>query len=646
MNIKPGVAACTAFYLGLLPPAMGQGDGQSLTRGSFVLRPARVISIPAGTNIHLTADTVLAADQIKLDGTIVTDGFLLHLDAREIVWGPAAKIAAFEGPPPLPPGKPQASRGRDGLPNYSAPRNIRNGGPGNPGNPGNPGIPGHVNPGPILYIVGHTTKQINIDARGQDGGKGGLGGQGGVGGNGAPGRSASASCDGWGSSCVGYSGPGWAGGEPGNGGQGGRGGKGGPGGRAVPLIVALGDLAGHNQDQLLVGPGIGGQPGDPGLPGNPGSAGVAGRADGCCGGPFGLLCCDKSGAPGGSTPVFPDPGHLGSEGSGEAGQDVDPNLPVLTPFAQHPSRLSPNGASVDLSPLFTKQASVLSAMSEFHATRTYTYLLTRSLALIGYSLPSISSTRSGLASLNVPSQPDADVAAIVGELWRTAFVDPLQAAIDSGNTSFPAIRDWLARGRQTVELLVDAANSRGAVMPAKLVTLYRNSQSAAVDQANNALAVCHIYSDALSAIGSQAILLSHHVAIPACAELPGLSGAQLFLAPLTMHEALPDLPDAFKPYLSDSPIQIAQASGRSSSFATLLGRMTDLLSTPANAQAISVQVRAASSTAAAVLPKEIGLDPRRLNGRRFLVATSLQSSPTYSAAELLTDLRIFSEMVR
>src|SRR6266478_3111117 len=89
---------CAALYFGLLASAaVGQGSdpGRTLTRGSFVLRPARVIAIPAGTTIRLPADTVLAADQIKLDGTIVTGGFLLHLDARDVVWGPAGRITAF-----------------------------------------------------------------------------------------------------------------------------------------------------------------------------------------------------------------------------------------------------------------------------------------------------------------------------------------------------------------------------------------------------------------------------------------------------------------------------------------------------------------------------------------------------------------------
>ena len=139
--------------------------------------------------ISLNSSLLIRTDKLILEANIITNGFKLDIDAREIVIRNNAKILAFNKPqqpvlqvPFLP-----TNMGKTGLNsmNYSTPG--QDGGTGPDGDTGFIGLDALQNPSPITVKALSLEGKLDINGNGQQGGKGGKGGQGGKGGKGGDG---------------------------------------------------------------------------------------------------------------------------------------------------------------------------------------------------------------------------------------------------------------------------------------------------------------------------------------------------------------------------------------------------------------------------------------------------------------------------
>lgn len=181
------------------------------------------------------------------------------------------------------------------------------GGAGHTGRQGNPGYPGNNAPSLTLFVKQCPASGLEINFRGQDGGKGGKGQKGGNGGNGAKGHPASQNMF----TCTNGAGNGGPGGTGGHGGKGGVGGTGGKGG-AVTLVSLTDHLPTLTQRfRVVVTGGLGGPGGDGGVGGGGGNEGPGGEQA--------LPWCQGNGSDGSPGPAggngpSGDPGMMGIEG--------------------------------------------------------------------------------------------------------------------------------------------------------------------------------------------------------------------------------------------------------------------------------------------------------------------------------------------
>lgn len=642
-----GISAITCSLT--MSIAVAQNNDGTLQKGSFVIRPARVVHVPEDKVVRLTEDTRLVLDQLSLDGSIVTMGHLLQLDAGIVRWGPKGKIIAFDEAPPKVPTPSPANDGANGVDadlNFSA---NRNGQQGNPGKMGNPGRDGDPTPQPIIYVAKQTIGSLAIDARGQHGGPGGQGGLGGNGGSGGRGASARASCGTASSSCLSWNSGSGNGGAPANGGPGGRGGPGGNGGSAVPLLIAAADASKRDaNDTVTVGPGDPGDKGAPGSAGRPGNPGPGGFPAGCCADVslFGLICCSGDGAPGGPGVSFSAPGDFGYGDPGNSGADADLQNTIVSEFSQFPSISSKQGVAegraIDLGSLSAHHDDTISALYEFHLTRTYTYLFARSLALLGYNIQSAPST----IHLARNQGYDPDLATIIATSWDGAFIAPLKSAIAIGQVdNKERAAFWLDRGTTTVNLLKSLAREG---MTGSANELYQSSIALTVQRVNSAIAACKTFADELQRYTSKIILLSYQLAIPSCTDIGNLTKADLYLKPLSVSEPIPELPSAFKDLIVDEPISLAYRANNNSKFASLtnaLNRVAELFVSAANAQSVTVHaIPSVKSPKAAIAA--IAFNKNSANGKKFFLQRIKTEIPNHSIASLGVDLRLFAEMVR
>lgn len=638
------LSACTAAILACLGGVPVRAEGDVLQRGSYSIRHVRILSIESDATVRLSQDTTLAADKIILGGTIVTNGYLLRIDARDIIWQTGASIVAFDSVPGTPSKPPKQARGPSGVAfpkELGSPHSIRHGKQGSPGSEGSPGIPGEQDPAAIFLVAMDLDGAISVDATGQKGGKGGPGGDGGDGGDGARGRDARCGCGTVSAGCVSYKGEGYRGGTSGNGGPGGKGGKAGRGGTAVPVVLAVSGLDGVLAESTVnLGPGTAGARGDPGRPGSPGQVGAAGRRDGCCADVklFGLFCQDGTGAAGGVTTTHPNPGHLGLGDENIDGENVDIAAGMLSAFAGHVPLKSESGAingyARNLDDVRESHERVLDDLIDFNISRTFGYLLHRSFAIAGVK-PNDSETN--------PSETQELVAEIVSDIWDAQFVNPLLRDIRAGNVSNVAsAKAWVRQGEKVVRLFGSIAT------PGALKALNETLQDAGRDVEEVAARLaedCVDYSNILAG-SSELLVISHQFAAPTCRRLSQLSGIQLILEPLAIREPLVPVPPDFEKFVVDDPLELAARAleGPRYSFIELL---LGLLGSRANAQSIKVEVVPLLKGATIVNSREVGLDPRDLADKRFVVQSfGVQEGVSYSATDLSTDLRLFGGVVR
>jgi len=185
---------------------------------------------------------------------------------------------------PAPPTTTVATNGSNGSspPGEGSYPVADDGGPGLPGNTGERGIDGMDAPVLEIFVENVASKNMEIDFKGQDGGKGGKGGRGGNGGKGQKGA-ASTTSDAWydGEECTREPGRGGNGGQGGDAGYAGRGGDGGNGG-IVKVFVSSGSLAVVQDWTYVVSGGTGGAAGNPGTRGDGGDGGSQGDKHGPC----------------------------------------------------------------------------------------------------------------------------------------------------------------------------------------------------------------------------------------------------------------------------------------------------------------------------------------------------------------------------
>lgn len=614
-----------------------------LSKGSYTIRPVRILEIDATEPIRLTEDTVLAADSILINSTIVTDGFQFRLDARTVTWGASGEIVAFTEAPAKPPTPPQAPRGADGVPfpnSPGSPHSIRDGNQGPPGAPGSPGVPGNQDPEPIFVVSIDTIGTVRVDARGQIGGKGGDGGQGGNGGNGVRGRDGSCSC---GSASVSCTSPHKVrannGGTSGNGGKGGKGGTAGRGGDAVPLIMAIReiDLA-LKSAEVQLGPGAPGDQGDPGKPGGVGSVGAAGRPDGCCADIefFGLLCDDASGAGAGRVTNHSPPGDLGKGDPNQAGSNVDITALPVADYQYGTPLLSTvdviNGFGIDLAEIAEQQTLVYQDLTDFNISRTFAYLLRRSISIASSSQPPLT---------NAKTNTNYVVPLVIADLWEAHFVDPLRNSIDTGGSrNSEQAKAWLEQGKEVVVLFSDHESQASQdALNSKFLEV-----SAQVDlDAKSLLGSCASYGTVL-AQHTDKLVISHQISIPACYQVAGLSGIQLIVAPLKVREPLPPLPGPFEQFrLNEQEIEIVRAHSESPLFDNVLRWLVRT----AYAQSITIEIEELNAPINLIDPNDIrlGLDAG-IKSRYVIQDFQFQDDEIYPLTQLGIDLSILGSAAK
>lgn len=222
-------------------------------------------------NLELTQATYIRANVFELNHQIITNGYPLTIEAKELIVGTNGKIIGFTKHPPLVTEVPeQASKGADGESSDDDFR-VRRGKQGATGRTGYKGENGHQNPGLIKILAMKVSgSKLLVNANGQNGGKGGTGGQGGNGGNGANGRNGKVDINP--NPCNVKTTTAVPGGDAGKGGVGGTGGQGGDAGIAIPVEIYL-PISSYTLIQNHGRPGEGGDPGEYGIVGDVGKGG-------------------------------------------------------------------------------------------------------------------------------------------------------------------------------------------------------------------------------------------------------------------------------------------------------------------------------------------------------------------------------------
>lgn len=231
--------------------------------------------------LRLKTNALIRADKIIFKGPIITEGYKLELDVRDIVIESSDKemIIGFDDAAPamtyipekiltIPP-----KAGRVG-------RNGAKGARGYKGMTGETGINGRQDSKEIIISFSSISGVLRINANGEKGGRGGKGGQGGQGGLGGDGA------NGWAKVSCGDD-KGEAGGNAGAGGDAGLGGDGGIGGvGGNQILVTVNTKLNDWKNIIFITSkhgegGDGGDVGEYGAVGQPGNAGPGASDKGC-----------------------------------------------------------------------------------------------------------------------------------------------------------------------------------------------------------------------------------------------------------------------------------------------------------------------------------------------------------------------------
>jgi len=371
--------------------------------------------LPANTDIH--------ADEVEINGTLVTNGYRLVIDAQKIRFGHDGRIQAFNAQAPAgamgAPG-PDGHMGGAGIDKHKlkAMRNGKRGGtPAETGRPGSQGADGMANPQAITMFGAMVEGRAVIDATGQTGGAGGRGGPGGRGGAGGPGGKGESSC------FFFIERDGGQGGDGGGGGIGGRGGAGGRGGKAAAVNSFFGFFDAHSNNKqvapLLVGaPGTGGAGGPGGDAGGGGEPGRGGTGDTAFCVFFKLS--SKHGSSGTAGPAGRG-GPVGGAGANGVGSEI--NFKTFNALEK-------------------QRAITQNSWFRFHIQRTLYSLLEDSLRLATTS----SVTRAQIEKMLVDDAGNADIIEMlrsadngyiekIVSAWREHFINPVRELTEESQKS-------------------------------------------------------------------------------------------------------------------------------------------------------------------------------------------------------------------
>ncbi len=325
----------------------------------------------------LTGPTVIKADEVIINGTIVTRGHQLLIDTRRLEFKAGATIKAYSLPMArnhlMPAVGVQGSTGCDSCRNVSSERTHdgEKGGVGGTGATGYTGPSAKASPSPILVFAAEVIGTPTIDGTGQKGGQGGTGGKGGTGGAGGRGEKA------W----VGlvWSWEAGHGGDSGQRGQGGQGGPGGKGGGSVPIVFLTSKKTVSELQLNFVksSPGLGGAGGEGGPVGDEGRPGQGGDGDSC----WRVLGTKKLG-PGACGQVdssTPSPSSLGVGPSGTPGPSVPGNYEYYQNFLDAGFELTRGSVVRDFYELEQMRTDVARSWFQFHWSRILRLLVSESI---------------------------------------------------------------------------------------------------------------------------------------------------------------------------------------------------------------------------------------------------------------------------
>lgn len=298
----------------LVTPAFG---GTSCKDEKCVPGIPCIAETTSGFSLQENKELCFGSLTISAKSIFVTKSFNLTIRVEgTLVVQPGVIIKSFDDNdnPPTPPNMEPAERGAsyDRGPGTEGRSPARSGEAGTPGLSRTPGQKGAAAGQIVIEVGGDVLGDLQIDARGQNGGKGGSGQDGGRGGDGEQG--ARGTPDKKLGVVVGCKAGGGQGGNGGPGGPAGRGGGGGEGGSGGTVVLALQSDALATHFKTNVAGGMGGSPGSNGTPGTGGDFGYGGRgAAGCQGEEL-----HRQGLAGpAGPPVTEDPamGNIGGHGS-------------------------------------------------------------------------------------------------------------------------------------------------------------------------------------------------------------------------------------------------------------------------------------------------------------------------------------------
>lgn len=237
----------------------------------------KIHTVTVKAPLNMDSSLVIKTDRLILESDIISNGFKLDIEAREIIVKNNSKIKSFNGPvapialiPPVP-----KNSGTQGCYACKPGGHSGDGGPGEDGKPGFRGLDGRNDPAPITVKTLSIEGELEVIGNGQNGGKGGKGGPGSKGGDGGNGQDGYAEVS---KACERTRVDGKNGGNGGPGGFGGPGGDGGNAGVNVALEILLPKNNFYYESKIGL-PGLGGDVGELGPSGKPGSAGSGDHAN-------------------------------------------------------------------------------------------------------------------------------------------------------------------------------------------------------------------------------------------------------------------------------------------------------------------------------------------------------------------------------
>jgi hypothetical protein len=477
------------------------------------------------TQIDLTSeyvmkgDAILKADIIVIDAPIVTNGYQLKIDARNLKFRKSGKIIGFKEPAQSENGIPsQPQKKTKGRSSYEAHHHGtpeksfsgENGSVGDSGSTGFLGVDGKKDPS-FVSVFGAEIHNLVFELNGQEGGKGGIGGKGGDGGDGGDGSDADAKVAqlsqlaGWG-------------GDGGMGGQGGKGGTGGLGGSAIPLIL-LGlntiDLK-HIENNV----GFGGKGGDPGFPGGSGIPGRGGKGDSANIGFF--VAKQLQAARSGSYASYPNPMSKGYGDKGGLGTHLGLNHTFLSEFKDSSYVVGKDKYPFVLGlydKLNDKRIETVDLWFRFHWSRTLKLLVeksiskvaeiqsnqTRDFSKIGSVLQKmIYSANKSIANQLVSDWNNHFIVHVEGLSQKQQSIVPVQKALEISKNLVDSLK----------ELQLNSPNEQ--VVLSGLQTSLQSVDELARDDLNKAVDSCSKYNQMLKELKESISTYTTYFEVPVC----------------------------------------------------------------------------------------------------------------------------------